>query len=63
MKSKKTRASQSGARFYNILDRIVLMILVGLVCLFVLYPFLCIIKQSVSGAHGFSFAAYKSIFL
>lgn len=62
MKSKKTRASQSGARFYNILDRIVLMILVGLVCLFVLYPLLCIIKQSVSGAHGFSFAAYKSIF-
>ena len=61
MENKKSRASQSGARFYDILDKIILVILVGIVFLFILYPLLCIIKQSVLGEEGFSLAAYESI--
>ena len=62
MENKKSWASQSGARFYDILDKIILIILVGIVFLFILYPLLCIIKQSVLGEEGFSLAAYESIF-
>ena len=61
MKNKTAGASHSGARFY-ILDKLILAALLAIVFLFVLYPLLCIVKQSVTGDEGFSLAVYESIF-
>ena len=59
---RQKRASFNDAHFYNILDYFILAILVAGVLLFILYPLLCMVKQSFAGAEGFSTEVYKSIF-
>lgn len=61
MKNRTAGASQSDAHFH-ILDKLILSLLLAAVLLFVLYPLLCIVKQSVTGDEGFSLAMYESIF-
>ena len=58
----KKRASLYDAHFYNILDYFILAILVAGVLIFILYPLLCMVKQSFAGTEGFSTEVYKSIF-
>ena len=69
MKNKTSRASLGDARFcinglnkHNILDKIILAALMAIVFLFIMYPLLCIVKQSIMGDGVFSFTAYESIF-
>lgn len=69
MKNKTSRASRGDAQFYinrlnkhNILDKMILAAIIAIVFLFVLYPLLCIVKESMTGDGGFSLAAYESIF-
>lgn len=69
MKNKTSRASRGDAQFYinrlnkhNILDKIILAALMAIVFLFIMYPLLCIVKQSIMGDGVFSFTAYESIF-
>ena len=50
----KKRASLYDAHFYNILDYFILAILVAGVLIFILYPLLCMVKQSFAGTEGFS---------
>lgn len=61
-KRKQSGASLVGARFYRVLDKVVLCALTALVILFVLYPLLCIVKQSVMAGEQLSFEVYRTIF-
>ena len=61
-KPREKRASFYDAHFYNILDYFILAVLVAGVLLFILYPLLCMIRQSFVGEEGFSTEVYKSIF-
>ena len=61
-KPREKRASFYDAHFYNILDYFILAILVAGVLIFILYPLLCMVKQSFAGTEGFSTEVYKSIF-
>ena len=58
----KKRASLYDAHFYNILDYFILAVMVAGVLIFILYPLLCMIRQSFVGEEGFSTEVYKSIF-
>ena len=42
-------------------DRLVLLVLLGSVCLFVLFPILCIFLRSFQGEAGWSLAAYQAV--
>ena len=61
-KPREKRASFYDAHFYNILDYFILAVLVAGVLIFILYPLLCMIRQSFVGEEGFSTEVYKSIF-
>ena len=61
-KPREKRASFYDAHFYNILDYFILAVMVAGVLLFILYPLLCMIRQSFIGENGFSTEVYKSIF-
>lgn len=56
------RVSNSGARIYSILDKIILALLLTGVFVFILYPMLSVVKQSVISESGLTFDAYRSIF-
>lgn len=55
-------ASSFDACFYNLADKLLLSALIVTAAVFVLYPLLCIVKQSFSGDRGFSMEAYRSVF-
>ena len=59
---RQKRASFNDAHFYNILDYFILAVLIAGVLLFILYPLLCMIKQSFVGDAGFTTEVYQSIF-
>lgn len=59
---RQKRASLYDAHFYNILDYVILAVLVAGVLIFILYPLLCMIKQSFMGDAGFTTEVYRSIF-
>ena len=59
---KKRASFKYDAHFYNILDYFVLAVLIAGVLIFILYPLLCMIKQSFIGDAGFTTEVYKSIF-
>ena len=61
-KPREKRASFYDAHFYDILDYFILAVLVAGVLIFILYPLLCMIRQSFVGEEGFSTEVYKSIF-
>ena len=61
-KPREKRASFYDAHFYNILDYFILAVMVAGVLIFILYPLLCMIRQSFVGEEGFSTEVYKSIF-
>ena len=42
-------------------DKLLLILLLGAVCLFVLYPMVCIFLRSFQGEGGFSLAAYEAV--
>ena len=42
-------------------DKLLLLGLLGSVCLFVLYPILCILLRSLQGGEGLSLAAYETV--
>ena len=54
-KPREKRASFYDAHFYNILDYFILAVLVAGVLIFILYPLLCMIRQSFVGEEGFLF--------
>ena len=47
--------------FGNAADKLIIFLLLGSICLFVLYPILCIFWQSVAGEEGLSLAAYGEV--
>lgn len=59
-KNAKKRSS-SDALFYNIIDKILIVFCFGSVALFILYPLLSILKQSVCLDSGVSFFEFKNI--
>lgn len=59
---KKRASFKYDAHFYNILDYFILAVLIAGVLLFILYPLLCMIKQSFVGDAGFTTEVYQSIF-
>lgn len=59
---KRERASGFDALFYHILDRFVIVVLLAGVLVFILYPLLCIMAQSLKGSDGFTTEAYRRIF-
>ena len=59
---KKRASFKYDAHFYNILDYFILVVLIAGVLLFILYPLLCMIKQSFVGDAGFTIEVYQSIF-
>ena len=61
-KPREKRASFYDAHFYNILDYFILAVMVAGVLIFILYPLLCMIRQSFVGEEGVSTEVYKSIF-
>ncbi len=56
------RALDFSARFYSVLDKIILISLLASVGAFILYPLLSIVKQSFLVDGGFGIDAYQSIF-
>ena len=49
-------------RLGTIADRLILLLLLGAVCLFILWPMLCILLRSLGdGEGGFSLAAYAEV--
>lgn len=64
MKSRTNRkwAQHTGAHFFKILDIMIVAVLILSALLFILYPVLCIIKQSVLADNDFSLSAYADLF-
>lgn len=63
MNRTKNRASQDALfRFLgNTADKLIILILLGSICLFVLYPVICIFQQSFTSGSGFSLDAYADV--
>lgn len=61
-KQKQERASCIDAHFYHFLDKIIFLSLVAGVLVFILYPLLCIVRQSLNDGTEYTLAAYRSIF-
>lgn len=61
MKLKLKRTSKIGVPFYNLLDKGLIIALVGICLIFVLYPIICVIIQSIIIDGTFSFSLYKDI--
>lgn len=59
--SKKLRVSNKDTLFYDFLDKSLLIILIGIVLIFVFYPILCVINQSIFINKSLSFDLYKNI--
>ena len=64
MKSRTNRkwAQHTGAHFFKILDVMIAAVLILSALLFILYPVMCIIRQSVLADNGFSLSAYADLF-
>ena len=58
---KKLRVSSKDTLFYDFLDKSLLTILIGFVLIFVFYPILCVINQSITLDGSLSFDLYKNI--
>lgn len=61
MKGNFKRASKLDALFYNFLDKGMLYILIACCLIFVLYPIICVVLQSIVIDNSLSFSLYKNI--
>lgn len=63
MNRKKLRVSNKlDTRFYNILDKLLIILLISLVILFIFWPIICVIKESFLKDGNFTLNLYKDIF-
>ena len=62
-KRNKKWVSVVGTHFYNLLDFGILAVLLSAVALFILYPLLCIVKNSLWIDGAFSLQEYSRLFL
>lgn len=63
MNKRKKWVSVMGTHFYNGLDYALLAVLLGAVAVFILYPLLCIVKNSLWIDGAFTLREYSSLFL
>lgn len=61
-RSTKRVSNRLGTPFYNFLDKLILVVLVLLLIVFILYPVLCVIKESFISEGKFTFDVYGDLF-
>lgn len=64
MLKKQSRGVSSDAPFHFIseaADKLLLLVLLGGICVFILYPIVCILLRSVQGAEGLTAEAYREV--